>query len=124
MTNGPLLHFVIIAGLLDSFNPCAIAVLLIFIALMFTLRKSRSTIFVMGTTYIIAVYLTYLAIGLGLLKVINLFGIPHLFSRIGAWAVILIGVWGHTIKESPTGQSIYTFKDMHPTLSLPAVSED
>ena len=93
-TNGPLLPFVLVAGFLDSFNPCAIAVLLIFIALMFTLRKSRRLIFVMGLTYIIVVFLTYLAIGLGLLKVINLFGIPHLISQIAAWTVIVAGVWG------------------------------
>jgi len=93
-TSGPLLHFVLVAGFLDSFNPCAIAVLLIFIALMFTLRKSRRTIFLMGFVYILTVYLTYLAIGLGLLKVINLFGIPHLISRIAAWIVIAVGIWG------------------------------
>lgn len=92
--SGPLLPFVLVAGFLDSFNPCAIAVLLIFIALMFTLRKSRRTILVIGSTYILAVFLTYLAIGLGLLKMINLFGIPHLISLVAAWIVIAGGVWG------------------------------
>jgi len=92
--NGPILHFVLTAGFLDSFNPCAIAVLLLFIALMFTLRKTRKYILIMGTGYIAAIYVTYLAIGLGILKVANLFGIPHLISYIGAGIVIAVGVWG------------------------------
>lgn len=92
--NVPVLHFVLISGLLDSINPCAIAVLLIFIALMFTLRKSHLTILIMGSAYIVAVYLTYLAIGLGFLKVVNLFGVPHLISKIGAWIVIVAGLYG------------------------------
>ncbi|AKM82654.1 TPA: hypothetical protein DD449_01050 [Candidatus Berkelbacteria bacterium] len=92
--NGPLLHFVIAAGLLDSFNPCAIAVLLIFIALMFTLSKNRSAILSMGFVYIMFIFLTYLAIGLGLLKIITIFSIPHLIVKIGAWIVIIVGLWG------------------------------
>lgn len=93
-TNGPLLPFVLTAGLLDSLNPCAIAILLIFLALMFTLRKSRSVIMIMGSVYIAAVFLTYFAIGLGIFKVIHLFNTPHFMARLGAWVVIAIGVWG------------------------------
>lgn len=93
-TSGPMLHFVITAGLLDSLNPCAVAVLLIYIALMFTLRKNRMVILGMGATYIAFIFLTYLAIGLGLLKIINLFGTPHFLSIVGAWIVIAVGLWG------------------------------
>ena len=93
-TSQPILHFVLITGLLDSFNPCAIAVLLLFIALLFTLKKTRFSIIINGSIYITAVYLSYFAIGIGLLKVINLFGTPHLVAMIGAWIVILVGIWG------------------------------
>jgi len=89
-----LLYLVITAGLLDSFNPCAIAILLIFIALMFTLQKSRRTIIVLGLTYIIAIYLTYLAIGVGLLRAINLFNIPQYFTKIVGYLLIVWGLWG------------------------------
>lgn len=92
--NGPILPFVFIAGLLDSINPCAIAILLIFIALLFTLKKNRSTIIAMGLFYIVAVFVTYLAIGLGLLKVINFFEIPHLIVKFLASLVILVGLIG------------------------------
>lgn len=89
-----LLYLVITAGLLDSFNPCAIAVLLIFITLMLTLRKSRRTILVLGLTYIAAVYLTYLIIGLGLLRTIHLFNIPAIFTQVIGWLLIFWGLWG------------------------------
>lgn len=92
--NGPVLSFVLTAGFLSSLNPCAIAVLLIFIALMFTLRKSRKVILTMGATYIASLFVTYLGIGLGILKVVNLFGIPHLLSLVGAWIVIAFGILG------------------------------
>lgn len=92
--NGPLLPFVISAGLLNSLNPCAVAILLIFIAFMFTLRKSRRVILVMGSIYILSLFITYLAIGLGLLKVVYFFNIPNLITKIGAWIVIIIGAWG------------------------------
>lgn len=92
--NGPILPFVLSAGLLNSLNPCAIAILLIFIAFMITMRKSRRVILAMGGIYILALYLTYLAIGLGLLKIVFIFSVPHLISKIGAYVVIAIGIWG------------------------------
>lgn len=88
------LYLVITAGLLDSFNPCAIAILLIFIALMFTFKKSRRVILILGLTYIAAVYLTYLAIGVGLLRAVHLFSIPRYFTKTIGWILILWGVWG------------------------------
>lgn len=111
--NVPVLHFVLISGLLDSINPCAIAVLLLFIALLFTLKKSRLIILTTGLLYITAVYLSYFAIGIGLLKVINLFGVPHLISKIGAWIVIVVGLWG--LKE-------YFLPDKFNILSIPISS--
>lgn len=91
--NHSLLYLVVTAGLLDSFNPCAIAILLIFIALMLTLKKERRTIIILGLTYILAVYLTYLAIGVGLLRAIHLFRIPQIFTQIIGWALIFWGLW-------------------------------
>jgi len=87
------LFLVITAGLLDSFNPCAIAILLIFIALMLTFEKSRRTIILLGITYIIAVYLTYLAIGLGMLRTVHFFHIPEIFTQIIGWILVVWGLW-------------------------------
>ena len=88
-----LLYLVITAGLINSFNPCAIAILLIFIALMLTFKKDFKTITILGLTYIVAVFLTQFVIGLGLLKTLYLFSIPQIFTRIIGWLLIVWGAW-------------------------------
>jgi len=93
-SEGPILPLVLTAGLLDSVNPCAIAILLIFIALMFTFKRARIEVLSLGLTYIAGIFVSYFAIGIGIFKVINLFGIPHFFSLVGAWIVIVVGVLG------------------------------
>ncbi|MDR7540420.1 MAG: DUF1573 domain-containing protein [Armatimonadota bacterium] len=85
------LTMVLGAGLLDGINPCAFAVLLLFVGFLFTLQRGRSDLLAHGFTYIAAVYLTYLAIGLGLLKVFSL-GAPHLVARIGAGLMVVLGL--------------------------------
>jgi len=91
--NHSLFLLVITAGLLDSFNPCAIAILLIFMALMLTYQKSRRVILTLGATYILAVYFTYFVIGLGLLRAVHLFNIPQIFTQIIGWVLIIWGLW-------------------------------
>jgi len=86
------LPLVLSTGLLDSLNPCAISLLLIYIALMFTLEKERKAILVFGAFYIGAIYITYFLLGLGLLRVFHLFGVPGLILQIGAWLAILFGI--------------------------------
>ncbi len=80
------------AGLLDGINPCAIAVLLFFVAFLFTLRSSIGRIFVYGLVYIAVIYLTYLGIGLGLFRAVVLSSEPHLMAKIGASLVIVLGL--------------------------------
>lgn len=60
---------------------------------MLTMRKSRRTIFVLGLTYILSVYITYLIIGVGLLRAIHLFAIPQIFTKIIGWALVVWGLW-------------------------------
>ncbi len=106
----PILPVVIISGLLDSLNPCAISILLLFVALLFTLKKSRKIILTFGFFYILAIYITYLFIGLGLLKVVHFFHTPHLFAKIAAWLVIILGILN--IKE-------YFFPDLPLKIRIP-----
>lgn len=87
-----LLPAVLTAGLIDSFNPCAITILLLFIAIMFGLHKSRKLILTMGFFYIAAIYIAYLAIGLGLLKVTFFFGTPHFMAKLGAIISLVVGI--------------------------------
>jgi len=88
---GQLLPAVVLTGLLDSVNPCAFAVILLLIAFLFTLRKSRGRILTLGLVYISMIFLVYFAIGLGLLRAVSLSSDPHFVARIGAWLVIALG---------------------------------
>jgi cytochrome c biogenesis protein CcdA len=99
-----LLPAVIVTGLLDSVNPCAFAVILLLIAFLFTLRKARSHILMLGAVYIGMIFLVYFAIGLGFLGTIRLsdephfvarVGVsdePHFVARVGAWILIGLGM--------------------------------
>jgi cytochrome c biogenesis protein CcdA len=110
-----LLSAVLVTGLLDGINPCAFAVLLFFIAFLFTMNKTRHSVYRMGITYIAAIYATYFLIGLGLLKAFSISGTPHLMARVGAVLVILLGAIH--IKD-------YFFPNLPITVRVPKVGEN
>ena len=92
------LNLIIISGLIDSINPCAISVLLFFITFIFltsltydSLEKVRRKIILIGSIYIIGVYISYLSIGLGILRIIKMFPFLDLIEKISAIIVILLG---------------------------------
>jgi len=92
---------VLVAGVVDGINPCAFTVLLLFItALTATLRADetnvralRARMLGMGGVYIAAIFLTYLALGVGLLKSLDFFTRQHIPARFGALLAILFGLW-------------------------------
>ncbi|GIK64384.1 MAG: electron transporter [Chloroflexota bacterium] len=92
---------VITAGLLDGINPCAFTVLLLFItALTSTIKAEEASVktlrlrlMSMGSIYIGAIFLTYLALGVGLLKSMSFFTEQHAPARIGALVAVLLGLW-------------------------------
>ena len=87
-----LLAIVLGSGFLDGIHPCGFAVLLFFISLLFTLRKSRGQIIIIGSSFILGVFLAYLLIGIGIVGTISLFNEPHLVAKLGAYLVILLGL--------------------------------
>src|SRR5574341_597162 len=92
---------VLVAGVVDGINPCAFTVLLLFVtALTSTLKAGevnvkamRARLLGMGGIYIAAVFLTYLALGVGLLKSLDFFTRQHVPARFGALLAILFGLW-------------------------------
>lgn len=92
---------VIVAGLVDGINPCAFTVLLLFItALLATLQLGEQNIHAVrarlmgtGAIYIAAVFLTYLALGVGLLGALDFLTRQHAPARIGALLAVLFGLW-------------------------------
>lgn len=110
-----LLPLVLGAGLLDGINPCAFAVLLFFIAFMFTLQRARSEMLLMGGVYIAMIYLAYFGIGLGLMSAIVISGTPHLMALIGSWLLIALGLVN--VKD-------YFWYGRWFTLSVPAIGQE
>ena len=92
---------VLVAGVVDGINPCAFTVLLLFVtALTSTLQAGEANVKAMrvrllgmGGIYIAAVFLTYLALGVGLLKSLDFFTRQHVPARFGALLAILFGLW-------------------------------
>src|SRR3989344_8248405 len=78
-------------GFLDGIHPCAIAILIFFIAFLLTMHKTFKNIFLMGLVYIFVIFLTYLAVGVGLFSGIVFFGQPHFFAKLGSWPLIFLG---------------------------------
>src|SRR3989344_4844683 len=87
-----LLPLVLISSLLDSVHPCSFSILLITIAFLFGLQMTRKKILQLGGLYIAGIFVAYLLIGLGLLKVLHLFNTPHFMGKLGASLLILFGV--------------------------------
>jgi cytochrome c biogenesis protein CcdA len=87
-----LLPLVLGTGFLDGLNPCAFAVLLFFIAFLFTIQRTSGTVWVMGLIYIAAIYLAYFLIGLGLMQAVLFANDHHLMAKIGSWLVIGLGL--------------------------------
>jgi cytochrome c biogenesis protein CcdA len=87
-----LLPLVLISAILDSVHPCSFSILLITIAFLFGMQMSRKRILEIGGTYILGIFVSYLLIGLGILKVLHLFNTPHFMGKLGATILVLFGV--------------------------------
>ena len=87
-----LLPLVLASSLLDSVHPCSFSILLITIAFLFGLQLSREKILQIGGVYIAGIFVAYLLIGLGLLKVLHIFNTPHFMGKLGASLLIIFGI--------------------------------
>ncbi len=81
-----------IAALIDSINPCAFGILLLTIAFLLSLQKTRSSILKIGGVYIFGLLTVYILIGIGILQALHLFNTPHFMAKVGAAFLIALGV--------------------------------
>jgi len=82
------------AGLADGFNPCAFTVVVFFISFLTLMGYKRHETALIGALYIVAVFLTYLALGFGFFKAFYMMRGFHTLSKviylsIGALSVFL-----------------------------------
>lgn len=81
---------VLLAGLLDGFNPCAIAMLLMFVSLLGFTENKRVLILV-SVTYIFALFVSYFLIGTFLLNFLIQFSAQaHVINIIISWFIALL----------------------------------
>ena len=59
------------AGLLDGINPCAFATIVFFISYLYLVGRSRKEMLAAGGAFATAVFVTYLLLGVGLLKFLS-----------------------------------------------------
>lgn len=79
------------AAIVDSINPCAIAVLVILLAYLASLGERRR-VAIVGCTYIATVFVVYFIAGLGLLTVVQQAGLTGPVFTIAAIIAILTGL--------------------------------
>ena len=88
------------AGLLDGINPCAFATIIFFISYMSLVGRGRKEILVAGGAFAAAVFVTYLLLGMGLLKFLsflNEFSViakcVYLLAAIGTFALAFLSLY-------------------------------
>ncbi len=88
---------VVLAGLVDGLNPCAIAVLLVFVSATLLavgatmeggLGERRRALFRGGAAYVAGMFITYLLIGLGLMGFAGALRQDHIGTKIFAFVAI------------------------------------
>ena len=89
---GLTLPIIITAALVDSINPCVFGVLIFLIAFMTKMFKSPKSMLLGGMIYTTVVYLTYLLIGIGFLKVTVSFNLSMAVYWIAGVIAILAGL--------------------------------
>jgi cytochrome c biogenesis protein CcdA/thiol-disulfide isomerase/thioredoxin len=82
---------VIVPALVDSFNPCALSVL-IFLLISIAAAANRRRILLIGGSYTAAVFLFHILLGIGIFSVVSFSGISKIFSLAGAAVALLLGI--------------------------------
>ncbi len=70
------------AGLVDGVNPCAFTVIVFFVSFLTFMGYKRRELVLISVAYIFAVFLTYLALGLGFFRILYIFKGFYLVSKI------------------------------------------
>lgn len=82
----------VIGGLANSVHPCSIAILLFLISFLFSIKRTKNNIIALGLVYIAGIFLTYLAIGLGIFSAVKISNQPFFVAYIASFLLILLGL--------------------------------
>src|SRR3989338_3387615 len=84
---------IVSAALVDSVNPCVLGVLIFLLAFMTSAFRSRTRMLLGGLFYSLVVYVTYLALGLGILRITVSIGVSTAFYWVAALVAIAAGLF-------------------------------
>ncbi len=80
------------AAVVDSINPCAIAVLLILLTVLMTGAGNKRRALCAGLAFIFSIYITYFLFGLGLLQLIAITNLSGVIAKIVGAVAVIIGL--------------------------------
>ena len=80
------------AALADSVNPCAILVLVILLSFISLYHESRKRLIVSAASFILSVFLTYMLVGIGIVKALTFLGISDIVRNFVGILAIGVGL--------------------------------
>ncbi|MDP2991452.1 MAG: hypothetical protein Q8O57_12910, partial [Kiritimatiellota bacterium] len=111
-----ILPGIMAAGFVDGLNPCAIATLVFFMSLLALLKISGRQLLLAGSAFCAASFLTYFAIGLGLLRALHMaagFVVVRAAINLGMTALLFLfaglsfrDAWRYRHDSDPKGLSL------------------
>ncbi len=84
---------ILLAGLIEGLNPCALATLIFFISYLTMVGRSRREIFWAGLGFTGAGFVTHLLLGFGILGFVQQFSLFPLFSRVIYWITFFLSLF-------------------------------
>jgi len=82
---------IVTAALVDSINPCAVAVLLILLSMLLAHHNKRGALRA-GLAFIGALYITYFLLGIAIIGALNLTGLANIIHKIVGITAVIIGL--------------------------------
>jgi len=92
---------VVLGGLVDGVNPCAFATLIFFVSYLAFVGRAGREILWIGAAFTLAVFLTYLAVGLGALTFLQSLSVFRVLSQIvyGITAALAVGLGIYSVLD-------------------------
>jgi len=82
----------VLAALADSVNPCTFAVLVLLLGTLLVAGRKGKMLYA-GLAFILAIYVSYFLMGIGIFTVIQAAGIQRIFIMVVSSLAILVGLW-------------------------------
>ena len=81
---------ILLAGLIDGINPCAIATMIFLISFLATRKRNRTEVLIIGLAFTVSVFLTYLAMGIGAFKALTILQKYTWISTVIRWSAAAV----------------------------------